>query len=106
MPKFGDTPQHDLDKCATCANLTEIKGRSFKEHIRRCDVVSREKLPPVVTACTEYRERTRQSLHEMHLIAWVIELDQKKRDVGFRPPRKATMDPDDLMWSEAQKVGE
>jgi hypothetical protein len=42
----------------------------------------------------------------MHLIAWVIELDQKKRDVGFRPPRKATMDPDDLMWSEAQKVGE
>jgi hypothetical protein len=105
MPKFGDTPQHDHDKCASCVHLTEIKGRSFKEHIRHCgNMPEGKQLPPVVTACNLFRERNRQSLHEMHMIAWVLTLDQKKRDIGFKPPKKSQLDPDDQMWVEAQRL--
>lgn len=105
MPKFGDTPQHDLDKCATCVHLTEIKGRSFKEHIRHCGALPEgERLPPIVTSCTAYRVKNSQSLHEMHMMAWVISLDQKTRKIGFKPPKKSELEDEDRMWVEAQRL--
>src|SRR5687767_1072675 len=105
MPKFGDTPQLDGDKCATCAHLIEIKGQTFQEHVRHCGALPEgEKLPARVTSCNQYRERNRQSLHDMHMIAWVISLDQKTRKIGFKPPKKSELDPEDQMWVEAQRV--
>ena len=107
MPKFGDTPDHGQDKCATCANLTEIKGVTFKEHIRTCGAIPEDqRMPARVTSCNQYRERNRQSLHEMHLIAWVLTLDSKKREIGFKPPKKSEMDDDERMWHEAQRLEE
>jgi hypothetical protein len=90
MPKFGDTPQHAVDKCHTCAHLVEIKGQTQKEHVRQCGAVDNKvgKLPARVTSCTVYHKKTDPSLAMMMNMAWVLTLDQKKRTVGFTPPRK------------------
>ena len=106
---FGETPQHDHDKCASCSHLIEIKGIRFREHIKSCGVMGSDvRIPERVTACNLYRRKNSQSLHEMYDMAWVLTLDQKKRDIGFRPPKNKDeeQDPDERMWREARKVND
>jgi hypothetical protein len=88
MSKFGDTPNHAGDKCASCARLIEIKGHSERETVRKCSAIEADRIPARVTACTLYHKRTDNSLTMMMNMAWVLTLDQKKRTVGFTPPKK------------------
>lgn len=104
---FGDTPQHGQDKCATCTNLVDVKGVRFKEYIRYCGSMGDDvQLPPIVTSCNMYRRKNTQSLHEMHMIAWVLTLDQKKRTVGFVPPKQDESDEDTeaKMWEAGRSI--
>lgn len=103
---FGDTPKHDgQDLCASCNSLIEVKGIRFREHRKECGRID-GRLPERVTSCTLYSRKNSQSLHEMHMMAWVLTLDQKKRDIGFKPPKKDDEDDDDRMWRAARKINE
>lgn len=97
MSNYGDTPQHDKDLCQTCAHMVQVIGRSFKEERKFCKELSswQHPLPPVVTKCGLYVERTKMTRWEMERVAWILEVNKKKDFIGFRPPKDSR---DDRPW--------
>lgn len=78
------TPMHGPSLCGTCTNAHIEKGYRASEKLVVC--TAHEPAHPVqfsVRECTDYRDRTRQSLWEMEKIAWLLAPQGSKRKAGF-----------------------
>jgi hypothetical protein len=87
------TPMHGPSLCETCTNAHIQKGYRASEKVVICS--AHEPGHPVrfsVRECTDYRDRTRQSLWEMEKIAWVLGPTGSKRKAGFTPSSDARKD--------------
>jgi hypothetical protein len=81
------TPIHGPSLCDTCTNAHIEKGYRASEKVVVC--TAHEPAHPVqfsIRECTDYRDRTRQSLWEMEKIAWTLSPQGSKRKAGFTAP--------------------
>ena len=91
------TPIHDPSLCDTCTNAHIVRGYRASEKLVSCG--AHEPASPVlfsVRDCTDFRDRTRQSLWEMEKIAWVLAPQGSKRRAGFTPPAKVREADDEI----------
>lgn len=87
----GGTVQHgEQSLCATCRHATIVKGRSLREEIVECGLLSTDHglIPFPVTSCSGYSDRRRPSIREMEDIAWVLRTDPARNQIGFVQARK------------------
>lgn len=91
------TPMHGPSLCDTCSNAHIVRGYRASEKLVSCG--AHEPGHPVqfsVRECTDYRDRTRQSLWEMEKIAWVLAPQGSKRKAGFAPPAEPGKGDDEI----------
>jgi uncharacterized cysteine cluster protein YcgN (CxxCxxCC family) len=72
--------------CDTCSHGCTIKGDNENERLVFCSNVQRM-MRFQVKHCNDYDNRNSVHLYDMRAIAWTLELDEKKHQIGFRPPR-------------------
>ena len=103
----GGTVQHgEQSLCVTCRHATVIKGRSLREEIVQCGMLSagHDLIPFPVTSCSGYSDRRLPSIREMEDIAWILRTDPKRNQIGFvqarklRPQERYVL-PDEDDWS-------
>ncbi|HXW55200.1 MAG TPA: hypothetical protein VEJ67_05585 [Candidatus Cybelea sp.] len=83
------TPIHGPSLCDTCSRAHIERGYSASEKVVICravDPAHEIKFP--VRDCTDYIDRTRQTLWQMEQMAWVLTPRGPKRKAGFSPPAK------------------
>lgn len=84
------TPMHGQSLCDTCTNAHIAKGYRASEKLVMCGAHEPARSVQFsVRECTDYRDRTRQSLWEMEKIAWVLAPQGYKRKAGFTAPSEA-----------------
>lgn len=72
--------------CASCSNVTHIKGASLSEEIQFCSAVypaSQISFP--VVSCTDFSRRGDTKLKDMEKVAWIVNI-KGGRAVGFVTP--------------------
>jgi hypothetical protein len=90
-------PIHGSSLCDTCRHAHIEQGYKASEKVVICSAVNlahQIKFP--VRDCTDYIDRTRQSLWQMERIAWVLAPRGPKRKAGFAPPAKSQEDVEDM----------
>ena len=91
------TPMHGPSLCDTCTNAHIEKGYRASEKLVVC--TAHEPAHSVqfsVRECTDYRDRTRQSLWEMEKIAWLLAPQGSKRKAGFTVPAEVQKGDDEI----------
>lgn len=73
--------------CHSCRKATIIKGESYKHEVVICGALNHpgDRITFKVTSCSVYDNKNSVSLYEMRQIAWVLQTDEKKRQIGFVP---------------------
>jgi hypothetical protein len=102
----GGTVQHgEASLCVTCRHATVVKGRSLREEIVQCGLLSsgHDHIPFPVTSCSGYSDRRHPSLRDMEDIAWILRTDPKRKQIGFiqarqLAPKDRYVLPDDSDW--------
>jgi len=88
----GTKPDKRL--CDSCRNSMIMTDSTGREHIK-CIQLSKnlnmemsgyENVPGRIVECSEYKDKNVQTLYELNQIAWVLEHDEKKKPMGFKPP--------------------
>lgn len=91
------TPLHGPSLCDTCTNAHITKGYRASEKLMICGVSEPARSVQFsVRECTDYRDRTRQSLWEMEKIAWLLAPSGYKRKAGFTPPAELQKGDDEI----------
>lgn len=78
------TPLHGASLCETCSHAHIERGYRANEGVVFCK--AQEPVHQVafsVRDCTDYRDKTRQSLWEMEQIAWILAPRGPKGKAGF-----------------------
>jgi hypothetical protein len=91
------TPLHGPSLCETCSHSHIVKGYRASEQLVICR--AQEPVHQVefaVHECTDYRDRTRQSLWEMERIAWVLAPQGPKGKAGFVPSSEGSKGEDEI----------
>ena len=82
----GGAARHDGPSlCLSCRYATIVRGVSLRNEIIECQVLSqpRNHIAFPVTFCNGYVDRNHPRLSEMEEIAWVLQSDPKRNQVGF-----------------------
>jgi hypothetical protein len=91
------TPIQPSSLCDTCRHAHIEQGYRASEKVVICNAVNlahQIKFP--VRECTDYIDRTRQSLWQMERIAWVLSPRGPKCKAGFAPRAKSQEDQEDM----------
>lgn len=86
----GGTTASTGNLCETCTLGLIAKGDNFRQRIQYCQVFERA-VDFEVRECSSFIEKTRVSLHDMRQMAWVIQTDKDKKNIGF--VRLRSLDP-------------
>lgn len=87
------TPLHGASLCETCSHAHIERGYRTNEELVFCKVQEpAHQVRFSVRDCTDYRDKTRQSLWEMEQIAWVLAPRGPKGKAGFVPTSDANED--------------
>ena len=68
--------------CDSCSNGVVMRGPAESEERVYCMLMER-KLEMRVTECSRYLDRTQPPLWAMKEIAWVLQSDSKRQQIGF-----------------------
>lgn len=91
------TPIHGPSLCESCVNAHIRRGYGATEKVINCGAREpAEQVRFAVRDCTDYRDRTRQSLWEMEKIAWLLAPQGSKRNAGFTPPATVRKGDDEI----------
>lgn len=83
------TPVQRPSLCETCSRAQITRGYLQSEMIVVCRATEPEfRVPFKVRECSNYNDRTRQSLYDMEQIAWVLQPRGPKRQAGFFSPNE------------------
>ena len=78
------TPLNGPSLCESCTYAHIVKGYGESETVVLCMRITPDlRVEFCVRECTNYADKTRESLYEMRRIAWSISNDGHKDAVGF-----------------------
>jgi hypothetical protein len=83
------TPNHTQPSlCRSCRHATVITGQRLAEDVILCDEMCapHNRVCFVVTACSNYDDKSQPSLSAMRAIAWSLCTDKEGRRIGFLSP--------------------
>ena len=91
MPKikvFQGTRSIDAPRlCDSCANGVVMRGPANSEEYVHCSLMEKP-IPIRVTECNRYVDRAQPPLWAMKEIAWVLQSDSKRQQIGFVKARE------------------
>ena len=80
----GTAANDEPSLCVTCRYATIIKGARLRDEITQCELLyGRVPIRFPVTSCSGYSDKRRPSVREMEDIAWILQSDAKKNEIGF-----------------------
>lgn len=81
----GTATSGEPSLCVTCRYATIIKGARLRDEIVECSELAfgRGRINFVVTTCSAYSDKRRPSIRAMEEIAWVLQSDPRKNQIGF-----------------------
>lgn len=97
----GSTPaSHQQDLCASCSFRVFIEGANgSRENYKGCTRIGPERgavsVPEIVVNCSLYCNGAVPTLYDMKQIAWELKTSNDKKQIGFMPPKKKNVDPED-----------
>lgn len=97
----GSTPaSHQEDLCASCSSRVFIEGANgSRESYKGCTRIGRDegvrRVPEIVVNCSLYTNGAAPSLYDMKQIAWELKTSNDKKQIGFMPPKKKDISPED-----------
>jgi hypothetical protein len=68
--------------CDSCSNGVVMRGPAESEEYVHCSLMEKP-IPLRVTECNRYVDRTQPPLWAMKEIAWVLQSDSKRQQIGF-----------------------
>ena len=73
--------------CDSCSNGVVMRGPAESEERVHCSVMDKP-IQMRVTECNRYVDRSQPSLWAMKEIAWVLQSDSKRQQIGFVTARE------------------
>ena len=83
----GTRSAHAPRLCDTCQNGIVRRGAAESDEQIYCNFIRREVHTRVVE-CNVYSDRSQPSLWELRQIAWVLDVDSKRQQIGFLRARE------------------
>lgn len=96
----GTTSDQTTSLCVSCRSATIVNGPRLSDQIIACSRLEGDnRIPFVVTSCSNYSDKTTASLWHMEDIAWILRSDPKRKQVGFVRAK-------DLKYEERHTLGD
>jgi len=96
----GTTSDQNTSLCLSCRSATVINGPRLSDQIIACSRLGdNERVPFVVTSCSNFSDKATASLWHMEDIAWILRSDPKHKQVGFVRAK-------DLKYEERHTLGD
>ncbi len=96
----GTTSDQRTSLCLSCRSATVINGPRLSDQIIACSLLGKDdRIPFVVTSCSNYSDKALASLWHMEDIAWILRSDRKSKQMGFVRAK-------DLKYEERHTLGD
>jgi hypothetical protein len=79
----GGTTGGAKSLCKSCRHAHVTKGLAESSETVTCHAFSTRVMPPIITECNQYDDKSQTSLWDMKAIAWVLVNDKKTGKIGF-----------------------